>query len=508
MTHESNGIFIIDEIDRLFVIYGKAKEYINKISANIDQQIDSWQYRRQIIFDQMNSTSSFDFLLPKTQRINELTIEAVQALCRVELLMEQVLRVDPRSSVQTPSVPKLTSFSTRSFDNNVSRTTANTVHSSLRHPVSSPSLNSINQQQLPYTESIASGKILGKQILPVPVLRTAQTTPTNRLSLAATHEKAGFKPIEQHRSSTIANTTPRPTPIHPQTAHYPATEGLHFISSAPQTYHIRSPQSEHVTTSPMVAASASQMTSNYPQPPRGKAQVKLQRIPPGTRWPQAKIDVIDSLSAFYVENYDPKVRENFERMLEGLHNYYSSLEQSNKLMHLENICIGDFGVAKYNGDGRWYRARVVKSEENDRIQIVFIDFGNIEIKDIHDFFPLDKLYTYLPAQAIACTLSEAFPRTPNDNDLLWPQDTIQIFTEAVTNSIVEVTFSKPEEGTEQWPLHFVIITVGNQTVTNLLNLKQRIEPKANRYIAEKLANSLNEQEYILFNVPIDDSDFN
>ncbi|CAF4431066.1 unnamed protein product, partial [Rotaria magnacalcarata] len=73
------------------------------------------------------------------------------------------------------------------------------------------------------------------------------------------------------------------------------------------------------------------------------------------------------------------------------------------------------------------------------IQIVFIDFGNIEIKDIHDFFPLDKLYTYLPAQAIACTLSEAFPRTPNDNDLLWPQDTIQIFTEAVTNSIVEVT---------------------------------------------------------------------
>ncbi|CAF4447631.1 unnamed protein product, partial [Rotaria magnacalcarata] len=117
MTHESNGIFIIDEIDRLFVIYGKAKEYINKISANIDQQIDSWQYRRQIIFDQMNSTSSFDFLLPKTQRINELTIEAVQALCRVELLMEQVLRVDPRSSVQTPSVPKLTSFSTRSFDN-------------------------------------------------------------------------------------------------------------------------------------------------------------------------------------------------------------------------------------------------------------------------------------------------------------------------------------------------------------------------------------------------------
>ena len=63
---------------RLFVVYDKAKEYITKISSGIDQQIDLWQYRRQVIVDQMKSTSSTDFLLPKTQRINELTIEAVQ----------------------------------------------------------------------------------------------------------------------------------------------------------------------------------------------------------------------------------------------------------------------------------------------------------------------------------------------------------------------------------------------------------------------------------------------
>jgi hypothetical protein len=45
-------------------------------------------------------------------------------------------------------------------------------------------------------------------------------------------------------------------------------------------------------------------------------------------------------------------------------------------------------------------------EENDRIKIVFIDFGNIETKLISDFFPLEKLFTDLPAQAIACSLSE------------------------------------------------------------------------------------------------------
>jgi hypothetical protein len=63
---------------RLFVVYDKAKEYLSKISSGIDQQVDLWQHRRRIILDQMNSASSFDFLMPKTQRINELTIEAVQ----------------------------------------------------------------------------------------------------------------------------------------------------------------------------------------------------------------------------------------------------------------------------------------------------------------------------------------------------------------------------------------------------------------------------------------------
>ncbi|CAF4453483.1 unnamed protein product, partial [Rotaria magnacalcarata] len=39
-----------------------------------------------------------------------------------------------------------------------------------------------------------------------------------------------------------------------------------------------------------------------------------------------------------------------------LHDYYNQLEVNNQLMPLENIAIGDFGVAKYSEDNRWYRA--------------------------------------------------------------------------------------------------------------------------------------------------------
>ncbi len=87
-------------------------------------------------------------------------------------------------------------------------------------------------------------------------------------------------------------------------------------------------------------------------------------------------------------------------------NFYNHLEQTNSLMPLENVSIGDFGVAKYSEDDRWYRARLLGCEENNQIRIVFIDFGNIETKFIHEFFPLDKLFIELPAQAIACSLSE------------------------------------------------------------------------------------------------------
>ena len=86
--------------------------------------------------------------------------------------------------------------------------------------------------------------------------------------------------------------------------------------------------------------------------------------------------------------------------------YYTDLEKSNQLMALENVWIGDFGVAKYSEDNRWYRARAIMQEGHDQIRIVFVDFGNIEVKSIKEFFPLHRPFTDLPAQAIGCSLSE------------------------------------------------------------------------------------------------------
>ncbi|CAF1418182.1 unnamed protein product [Rotaria magnacalcarata] len=489
MTHESSATMVIDEINRLSVAYEKAKEYVSKIASSIEQQIDIWQYRRQVILDQviqMKPSSSYDFLLPKTQRINDLTLDAVQALCRVDLLIEQVLRIDPKSH--------LLSVSTSQLGTNI-------PSSHVRH--STPSL--IKQQQT----FIPAAKVIEQPPLPVPVLRMPQQALSGRVSALITEEKPGFKPITHRLSPNNLENASRPSPIYPYNGNqFLPQKGLQPIRPTLPSYNTVPLQSDHAP-SPFVAPPTSQLASNYKmhQQIRAKEKLKLQRIPSGTKWKEAKIDIIDSLSGFYVENLDAKVCEKFSQMQTELHDYYNQLEVNNQLMPLENIAIGDFGVAKYSEDNRWYRARLITCEGHDQIKIVFVDFGNIEIKLIHQFFPLHKLFTDLPAQAIGCSLSEAFPRSQNEHEVIWSEDTIQIFKDEVIDKVVEIHFVNQEEGTEQWPLHFVRIMVDGHSVTSLSSFQQRIDPRPNRFIAEQMAPFLSQQEYILFNVPITEDDF-
>ena len=240
---------LLDVSSRLFVAYDKAKEYLNQISQGVDQQVDLWQYRRQVILDQMKSASSssasVDFLLPKTQRINDLTIEAVQgeqlaplllillqstaslsALCRVELLIKQILRIDPKSASQSRPV------SSRSFDHTISPSTSNTVLSQGRSRFSpSPSIQ--REQQRLYTEPIANGKIVSQPTLPVPVVRKQQPAPAVQPFAASAQKTAGFKPIEQHQSSINTDSLSRPTVMHPRPNAYSATEELNSVRYLP-----------------------------------------------------------------------------------------------------------------------------------------------------------------------------------------------------------------------------------------------------------------------------------
>jgi len=454
---------IIDEIDRLSLAYQKAKDYVGQISTGLDQQIDTWTNRRQII--QMETSPSYDYLLPKTQRINELLLEAVEALCRVELLVEQITRIDPKFL-------------------HVTRSNENRVELPRSFYPNSSSIDSTN----------VNGKSFDSTTAP-PMTHPPGFQPAQRSPVSV---KTHFKPVVQAPPQilTPSASPSKFTPVHRPTLQYAPTVPPPGLSNRQD---------------PSIPSLMSQSIPNYVQSlprlsSRVKEKVKLQRIAGGMIWKQAQITVVDSLSGFCVQNWEKNVKNRFDRLIEELHQTYDTLEKSNQLVLPETIEIGDFGVAKCSEDQQWHRARVIMCEGVDQIRIVFIDFGFMEVKSVGQFFPLDKYFTSLPAQAIACSLSEASPQVYDDDQSGWSMQTIEIFKNEVLNRIVELHFVNRDQNTESWPLHFVRVVFNNQLVNSLPSLRQHIYHRENQFIAEQLAGNLREQEYILFNIPITDDE--
>jgi len=60
-------------------------------------------------------------------------------------------------------------------------------------------------------------------------------------------------------------------------------------------------------------------------------------------------------------------------------------------------------ASKFN-DGKWYRATVVKNKNNNRVKVFYVDYGDIESKNLSEVFALDPKFQDLKHQAILCSL--------------------------------------------------------------------------------------------------------
>ncbi|UJR27196.1 hypothetical protein I4U23_008492 [Adineta vaga] len=76
---------------------------------------------------------------------------------------------------------------------------------------------------------------------------------------------------------------------------------------------------------------------------------------------------------------------------------------------------GELLAARFTADNEWYRARVEKIENNNRISVYFVDYGNREIiNELNRLTALPPGFSQLPAQAHECDL--AFVRPPPDQE--------------------------------------------------------------------------------------------
>lgn len=94
---------------------------------------------------------------------------------------------------------------------------------------------------------------------------------------------------------------------------------------------------------------------------------------------------------------------NNSTALANLNNDISSYCMNSSFNNYYPVC-GEICLARYSDDGLWYRAVPLKIIRG-KLQVIFLDFGNVEILDFEDTRQMIPRFMELPIQAVHCMLS-------------------------------------------------------------------------------------------------------
>ncbi|CAF1017756.1 unnamed protein product [Didymodactylos carnosus] len=165
---------------------------------------------------------------------------------------------------------------------------------------------------------------------------------------------------------------------------------------------------------------------------------------------------------------------------------------------------GDYCVAQYSQDKIFYRGRILDIKKNPEIEyeVVFIDFGNSEWMRKENIRPMFKEFSFLPAQAIPCTLSKVMPL--NSDRPTWLSDkgkqAVQIFKNLIFDKYVDVTFLP---NTDFWSLCFVkIVDENGQDIRDFLIQQNLVKAtKGNTDLSAELNLLFTKRDYIMYAIP-------
>lgn len=124
----------------------------------------------------------------------------------------------------------------------------------------------------------------------------------------------------------------------------------------------------------------------------------------------------DDTSQVFLQN--PSENKEFLNILDEINSYYTELESKremrmmlnettrSKLKELKTLTtISNTSLylfaAKWDLDGRWYRAKFVREAPGDKVHVVFVDYGNRELISLNDLLIIPAkfaLFASLPPQ--------------------------------------------------------------------------------------------------------------
>ncbi|KFQ92269.1 Tudor domain-containing protein 1, partial [Nipponia nippon] len=102
---------------------------------------------------------------------------------------------------------------------------------------------------------------------------------------------------------------------------------------------------------------------------------------------------------FYAVPVQTKDQEKLHRQLIELEGYCKSCKNQPFKPKLGEAC-----CARFSGDGRWYRALVLKASQSV-VKVLYADYGNTETLPLSKVLPITDSYLKLPFQTIICSLA-------------------------------------------------------------------------------------------------------
>ncbi|NXL47328.1 TDRD1 protein, partial [Podilymbus podiceps] len=102
---------------------------------------------------------------------------------------------------------------------------------------------------------------------------------------------------------------------------------------------------------------------------------------------------------FYAVPVQTKDQEKLHKQLIELEGYCKTCKNQPFKPKLGEAC-----CARFSGDGRWYRALVLKASQS-AVKVLYADYGNTETLPLSKVLPITDSYLKLPFQTITCSLA-------------------------------------------------------------------------------------------------------
>ncbi|CAF1081738.1 unnamed protein product [Adineta steineri] len=208
---------------------------------------------------------------------------------------------------------------------------------------------------------------------------------------------------------------------------------------------------------------------------------------------QALVSIAVNPSYFFVQN--TLHTHDLEQLAQSMNDYYSTSDPpSISFKPMEMSCC----AARYSVDNRWYRARIKRYSSETTVELVYLDYGNNEERNIHELRPLDPAFARLPAQAI-CAALELLP-VNGDNNSSWTKKASFKFHEDTLTKPLDVRITA--QPTLQWPMYFVQLTIDQHTdVAETLISIQSGRRASLAQIVQIVGPRLDLSDYAAYNLP-------